>query len=79
MSKIADDFTNQVTALFEGFEDISYNTLSALTDEMDMFIRTLSIEEQIVVAKYFKQFTQFIIDEELDSGFEEDESGSDEE
>lgn len=66
MSKIADDFINQVNALSEGFEDIGYDSLPALIDEMDTFIRSLPIEEQIVSSKYLKSFIQFIIDVESD-------------
>jgi hypothetical protein len=72
MSKIADDFTIQVNGISEGFEDIGYDSLPALVDEMDTFIRSLSIEEQIIVVKYFKQFIQFVIDNDSDSESEED-------
>lgn len=71
MSRIANEFETETASLIDGFEDDGMD-LSSLCEEMDTFVRELSVEEQVVAIKYFKELIVSIVNNSMDAEDEDE-------
>lgn len=67
MSSSIDTFIDEANEIVDGYEDIGYDGLLPLIDDMETYLRTIPAELQHPYSECLKTFLEYIVDSCSDS------------